>query len=592
MARQSTIFFIKYLLFLFGVIPFIPSIAFSQLISTPELIKHLMADDVYQTDKFGVVGDDLIMNFNESSFTSRVMEIQRLLLKNPDQRLRIRLFMYERLGYEKMNKPDNKATSANYFKMIQWARELEDEQLLSELYSKHAGVCEPSEKLYYLLKCLEIQDRIGQKYFSNISSNYYWASDLLYKTSNYKSSATYAARGVNLWSQQDKKIFLLQYIVALNLAGASYLKISKAGTALNYYKHIGELIDERAANPDKYKSPVTTQTLQIWRGIVKGGIGKAYMLQKKHDAAYPLLLQNLISSTDFEQWDDVANLQISLAKIDELRHNTPLAMSRYSQAYRLALKNSELSVLVSSAESLSTSFAALQQFDSAYVYHNRYLQWNNTLDKNINQSRLDILKSQVVFERMQKDLQHSQNNLVNQKYIRNYILIAVILFAVIALLLYNRKRLSLSIQNERLEKERQKSEHEIIYVQQQIDVFTKNIIEKNNLIEQLQKQLTVTKNSEINTMLSNITILTEEDWQKFKINFEIINPNYINRLIQKMPQITKGEKRIILLVKLGFTTKEMGNATGVSPETIRSVISRMRKKFNLNTDIHTIAIEV
>lgn len=592
MAHRSIKYLIKYLLILFGAIPFTPSIAFSQLISTPELIKDLMADDVYQTDKFGAVGNDLVMNFNETRFTSRVKEIQRFLLKNQDQRLQIRLFMYERLGYEKMNKPDNQATSANYFKMIQWAGQLEDEQLLAELYSKYAGVCAPSEKLYYLLKCLEIQDHIGPKYFSNISSNYYWASDLLYKTSNYKSSATYAARGVNLWSQKDKKDFLLQYIVALNLAGASYLKISKADTALYYYKHIGKLIDERAANPGKYKSPVTTQTLQKWRGIVKGGIGKAYMLQKKYDAAYSLLLQNLQSSTDFEQWDDVANLQISLAKIDELRQNTPLALSRYSQAYRLALKTSELSVLVSSSKSLSTSFAALQQYDSAYVYHNRYLQWNKTLDKNINQSRLDILKSQVAFERMQKDLQQSQKYLVKQKYIRNYILTAVILLIVIALLLYNRKKLSLSLENERLEKEKQKSENKIIYAQLQIDAFRKNIVEKNNLIMQLQTQLTVTENSEINTMLSNLTILTEEDWQKFKINFETITPNYINRLRQKMPQITQGEQRVILLVKLGFNTKEMANATGVSSETIRSVTSRMRKKFNLNTDIHTIASEI
>ena len=49
---------------------------------------------------------------------------------------------------------------------------------------------------------------------------------------------------------------------------------------------------------------------------------------------------------------------------------------------------------------------------------------------------------------------------------------------------------------------------------------------------------------------------------------------------------------IILLARLGFNTKEMANATGVSSETIRSVISRMRKKFNLDTDIRSIANEI
>ena len=122
--------------------------------------------------------------------------------------------------------------------------------------------------------------------------------------------------------------------------------------------------------------------------------------------------------------------------------------------------------------------------------------------------------------------------------------------------------------------------------------FIQNVAEKNSLINQLETQLTVADNSEINTALSHFTILTEEDWQKFKINFETVNPSFLFRLKQKMPQITQGEQRIILLAKLGLNTKEMANATGVSPETIRSVSSRMRKKFNLNIDLHTIANEI
>ena len=59
-----------------------------------------------------------------------------------------------------------------------------------------------------------------------------------------------------------------------------------------------------------------------------------------------------------------------------------------------------------------------------------------------------------------------------------------------------------------------------------------------------------------------------------------------------MPQITLGEQRIILLAKLGFSSKEMANATGVSRETIRSASSRMRKKFNLGADLHAVANEI
>ncbi|WP_161805843.1 hypothetical protein [Pedobacter sp. Hv1] len=571
---------------------FISVSAFSQTIPSKNLIKVFKRSDVDQTQKFADLCSELLLNFNERNFNLRVREIQKYLRNNTDERVRIRTFMYERFGYQKINKPDTLNTAIHYFKMIKLAGPLKDEQLLSELYSKYAALCAPSEKLYYLLKCIGIREHIGLSHFSDISANYYWASELLYSITDYRSSSTYAARCVSLYKEKDKRDFLLHYILAVDLAGASYLKINQPDSAIYYYQHINNLIDDRIANPSRYKSPMTPQMLEVWRGVVKGGMAKAYMLQKKYAAAYTLLLQNLKSSTHFEQWDDVAGVQNSLAKIDELEQRIPLAISRYLQAYHLASKSSKLAILESSAEGLSTAFATQQQYDSAYIYHKRYLQWKSKLDQNINQSRLDIVKTQVDFEKMEKELLQSQNNLLNQKRIRNSILITIVFLTAIALLLYNRKRLQMSLQNEKLEKEKQISDAGIIYAQQQIDFFIQNIAEKNNLVKQLQTQLTMADNAEVTLALNHFTILTEEDWQKFKVNFETINPRFLYRLKQKMPQITQGEQRVMVLTKLGFSTKEMANATGVSSETIRSVISRMRKKFNLNADIRTIANEI
>jgi DNA-binding CsgD family transcriptional regulator len=593
MMPRSNIYLIKYFsICLFGILFFIPSIAFSQTLSIEKLIEELKTDDVYQTQKFDAVCADLVLNFNEKVFISQSKEVQGYLANHPNKRLEVRMFMYERTGYQKIPRPDRMNTALHYLEIIKMAGFIGDEQLLSDLYTRYAMVCKESEKLYYLLKCIEIREHIGTKFFSDIAATYYHASELLYNISNFKSSASYAARGVELYTNKGKRDFLFHYILAVDIAAAAYLQINKPDSAIYYYKHIGSLMDDRAVNPKNYKSPMTPQMIQIWRGVVNGGIAKAYILQRKYDEAYPLLLQNLKTSIEFSQLDDVAGIQNSLAQIDIVRHNIRLALSRYLQAYHLTTKSYRLSLLVDAAEGASSSFAALGQYDSAYVYHRRFVQAKNTLDKNINQSRLDNVKEQVKFEKTQKELLQSQNNLVNQKRIRNSILIAIIFLTIIALLLYNRKRLQLSLQNEKLEKEKQKSENEIAHAQQQIDFFTHYIAEKNSLIKQLETQLTATDNSAINVALQNFTILTEDDWQMFKTNFETINPNFLYRLKQKMPQITQGEQRIILLAKLGFNNKEMANATGVSSETIRSVISRMRKKFDLNTDIRAIANEI
>jgi hypothetical protein len=571
---------------------FIPLSIFSQTLTAEKLIDGFMVSDVYQTKIFSDLSRDLVSNFNEKRFNLRVKEIRKYLSNHDENRLKARLFIYERFAYQKMAKSDTLNTPANYLKIINLVTPLGDEQLLSELYCKYAAICDSDKKLYYLLKCIEIRERIGLNYFTDISSNYYSASEQLYKITDYKSSASYATRGISLYTHKERQDFLFHYILATDIAGASYLKINQPDSAIYYYTHIANLINDRLAHPNKYKSPMNSETLQIWRGVVNGGIGKAYLLKKKYDEGYTLLTKNLKSSTNFKQWNDVADVLNSLAKIDQKRHNISLALSRYRQAYHYSVQSSNLPTLITAAEGVSSCFAKQEKYDSAYIYHKKYMHWKELVDNNLNQSRLAITKAQLDFEKMQKNLQQSQTNLLNLKRIRNAILIGIVLLTAIALLLYNRKRLRMSLQNEQLKKARHKSETERIFAQKQIDQFINNIAEKNKLIKQLQNKMVDTDNLEVNAALSDFVILTEEDWQQFKVNFETINPNYLKRLKQKMPQITQGEQRIILLAKLGFNTKKMANATGVSPETIRSVSSRLRKKFNLNADLQTIANEI
>ncbi len=114
------------------------------------------------------------------------------------------------------------------------------------------------------------------------------------------------------------------------------------------------------------------------------------------------------------------------------------------------------------------------------------------------------------------------------------------------------------------------------------------------MIETLQARFNAAANDDTNTMLRNFTILTENDWVIFKASFEKANPGFWQRLSNKLPGLTQAEQRIIALMRLGLNTKEMAAATGVSPETIRSVLSRMRKKLNIlsTTELHTIIAEI
>ena len=88
-------------------------------------------------------------------------------------------------------------------------------------------------------------------------------------------------------------------------------------------------------------------------------------------------------------------------------------------------------------------------------------------------------------------------------------------------------------------------------------MFTENIIEKTNLVEKLEHQLSnkiiTAEEQQLIFELGQQTILTEDDWDKFKSLFEKIFPLFFQRLKNTAPDITLAEQRMAALTRLQLT---------------------------------------
>ncbi|MGF1923101.1 MAG: helix-turn-helix transcriptional regulator [Bacteroidia bacterium] len=576
------------LFFLFAIGLLYPIVSQSQTLDSKAILDKFKDASIEQTNKFGLVNLDLHLNFNEKTFLKRIKEMSAYVKREGDLRLRIRLFLYERSGNPRLTHHASQSTTAAYFEMIRLASILEDEQLLSELYVKVALILPTKNQLYYLLKASEIRERIGLAYFDDMTTVYYVASVFLYQIGNYSESAKFSEKCLASYKESEKKTLFIQYVLAADMAGASNLNLGNAGKAIRYYQEIDSLVRDYRIRPHGYQ-PVQRNALEIWEGVSKGGIGRAKLIQRDYRSARHLLLQNLASSRKFAQWSNVAQVEYSLAQIDQVNGNFSAALKQYLNAYRLSDKNLVLATAIHAAEGAAKLFSVQKQFDSAYVYTNKYIGLQKQLDEKIKECQLEMLTNQVKFEQSQKALITSKNNLQNQKRIRNFLLVGIVLVTAIVLLIYNRERLRLKFEFEKSARQAEVAQAEVALAQKEIDLFVQNLSEKNRLISQLQDQVSKEKSSALQLTLNNFTILTDQDWRKFKSSFETVNPQFMDRMFAKMPKITQGEQRIMMLAKLGFSTKEMANATGVSPETIRSVMSRMRKKFDMDIDIQSFA---
>jgi DNA-directed RNA polymerase specialized sigma24 family protein len=86
------------------------------------------------------------------------------------------------------------------------------------------------------------------------------------------------------------------------------------------------------------------------------------------------------------------------------------------------------------------------------------------------------------------------------------------------------------------------------------------------------------------SQLRRSAILTDEDWESFRENFDKVHTGFLIRLKAKIPDLSPAETRFLALAKLQLSNKEMAALLGVTADAMRLTRFRLRKKLNLTED--------
>jgi DNA-binding CsgD family transcriptional regulator len=175
-----------------------------------------------------------------------------------------------------------------------------------------------------------------------------------------------------------------------------------------------------------------------------------------------------------------------------------------------------------------------------------------------------------------------------EKLIRDFILVGIVMLAAIVILLLNRQRQRSIHKQELALQEKMLAEAEVVAANEQLSLFRQNIVEKTSLIEKLQekvhnKQISA-EHLQIVEELSRQTILTEEDWDRFRKLFEKIYPAFFISLKEKASDITIAEQRMAALTRLHLTTKQMASMLGISADSVHKTRQRLRQRLQVGSD--------
>ena len=134
----------------------------------------------------------------------------------------------------------------------------------------------------------------------------------------------------------------------------------------------------------------------------------------------------------------------------------------------------------------------------------------------------------------------------------------------------------------RLEKEKHQIELEL--KNNELANSSLNIIKKNEIMNEIKARI---KNSgsgdALHELLQFVKLNTDTDqnWHKFKFEFDQIHEGFFDRVKEDFPQLTEHEIRLAAYLRINLSSREIAVMMNVSIDTVHKNRQRLRKKMNL-----------
>ncbi|MCR9171781.1 MAG: hypothetical protein NXI10_04770 [bacterium] len=138
-------------------------------------------------------------------------------------------------------------------------------------------------------------------------------------------------------------------------------------------------------------------------------------------------------------------------------------------------------------------------------------------------------------------------------------------------------------ENEELQKENQRKEHEL-------SVVAMHIYQKNESLSQLMEELQSGTTENTNRLKSIIrqNLTLDDDWEKFKIHFDQVHKGFFERISNGFPKLTNQDLRHCSYIRMNLSTKEISRLLNINPTSVQRSRVRLKQKLNLDksTDLY------
>jgi hypothetical protein len=454
---------------------------------------------------------------------------------------------------------------------IDLAYKLEDDYLIAFISLNYARIVyqlgDIGPAVMYAMNGVDLYKKLGH----NIKpGDYQFLAEMLYNVREYNDCIKYAKKAVTAWRNNPKE-FKPFTVSCMNTVALGYHRLHLYDSAFLFY--------------DKALQFATKENIPVWVGIIKGNMAQMLYEEKKYDTAYAWFKNDYRTSKDSGYFDNAGNSLQWAARTDLALGHTENALTEVREALFLLKLWPDPNYLKNTYYTATLVFRKMDNFDSAFYYNNLYVAVNDSLDKVVSANSLAISKARLNDEASRYDIQRLNREKRSELMARNFIILLVILGSIIALLYVNRLRVREQHKKQLALQEKNAAE---ALAREQLQNITQNLIEKTALADDLRRQLegqsASAERQELVNTVSNLTILTEEDWKKFKLLFEQLYPGFFMNLQEKVTDITAAELRMAALMRLRLSANHIASILGIASNSVHKTKQRLRQRLQLEAE--------
>jgi uncharacterized protein YjaG (DUF416 family)/DNA-binding CsgD family transcriptional regulator len=421
----------------------------------------------------------------------------------------------------------------------------------------------------YCINAAEMDDRIGRR---TTDDQYGLLEGVLYTTRDNDRCIYYAKRAIEQETSDTAYLARHGIMTHFNTIGLCWKRIGNYDSAFFYF--------------DIALTKSIELGEKIWESIISGNKGQVLYSQQKYAEAKLLLESDYRYSKAYGELGSASNSLQWVARINLAEGKRDSALLQVKDALQLLRKDPNWNYLENIYYATADVYRAFGAHDSVYKYTALYNQLHDSIERAVANSRVEISRMRLDNIQNALTIRNLNKEKQEEKLRRNFSLAVIAMCSIIAILIVNSRRLRSAHKHQLALQQKQAMEAEANAAKEQLEMFRQNVIEKTTLVERLQQQIqqnrATAEQSEIIAELSHHTILTEEDWDKFKSLFEKIYPGFFLKIRGKAPDITIAEQRMAALTRLHLTTKQMASMLGVSADSIHKTRQRLRERFQIS----------